>query len=100
MDRESVVVINTTKKPGDFDFSERFRVATVDAAGVSIRHGLLVGGIPIINTPILGAMPRVSKMVSLESIQDAIREQWKGKPGEENAQAARDAYELTEVNFS
>ncbi|MBE9513639.1 MAG: 2-oxoacid:acceptor oxidoreductase family protein, partial [Chloroflexi bacterium] len=28
MDRESVVVINTTKKPGDFDFSERFRVAT------------------------------------------------------------------------
>ena len=100
MDQDSVLIVNTTQKPTHVAFSKQFKVATVDAARVSIRHGLLVAGIPIINTPILGAIPRVSKVVSLESIQDAIREQWKGKPGEENAQAARDAYELTEVNFS
>lgn len=98
--KDSVLVINTAKKPGDFHFSKKFKVATIDAAGISIKHNLLVSGIPIINTPILGAIPRVSKTVSLESIQDAIREQWKGKPGEENAQAAKEAYECTEVNFS
>ena len=97
--RDGALVINTTEKPGDFDFSKKFKVATVDAAGISIEYNLLVGGVPIINTPILGAIPRVSNTVSLESIQDVITEQWKGESGEENAQAAKEAYELTEVNF-
>jgi Pyruvate/2-oxoacid:ferredoxin oxidoreductase gamma subunit len=57
-----------------------------------------VGGIPVINTPILGCIPRVSDIVTIESIESAIKEQWKGEAGIRNAQAARDAFELTEVN--
>ena len=95
---ESVLILNTTGKPGDFEFSKRFRVATVDAAAIAINHKLLVGGIPIINTPILGAIPRVTDLVSIESVENAIKEQWKGESGERNALAAREAYEQTEVN--
>jgi len=70
----------------------------VDAAAISIRHKLLVGGIPVINTPILGCVPRVTDLVTIGSIEEAIRDQWKGEAGVRNALAAREAYEQTEVN--
>ena len=95
---DSVLILNTTGKPGDFAFSKDFRVATVDAAAIAISHKLLVGGIPVINTPILGAIPRVTELLSIEAIENAIKEQWKGEAGERNALAAREAYEQTEVN--
>ncbi|RLF44573.1 MAG: pyruvate ferredoxin oxidoreductase, partial [Thermoplasmata archaeon] len=59
---------------------------------------LLVGGIPVINTPILGAVPRVLEKITLESIQKAIRERWKGELAENNVKATKEAYERTEVN--
>jgi len=93
-----VLILNTTRKPTDFEFSSRFTVATVDAAGIAIHHNLQTGGIPIINTPILGVIPRVTDYITLHSIEDAIRTQWKGEAGERNAGAARQAYEETEVN--
>ncbi len=92
------LILNTTSGPGDFEFSSRFRVATVDAVAIAIKNKLLVGGIPIINTPILGAIPRVTDLVSIASIESAIKDQWKGEAGERNALAARQAYEQTEVN--
>lgn len=95
---DGVLILNTTGGAGDFDFSKKFRVATVDAAAISIRHKLLVGGIPIINTPILGCLPRVTDLVTIGSIEQAIKEQWKGEAGVRNALAAREAYEQTEVN--
>jgi 2-oxoacid:acceptor oxidoreductase gamma subunit (pyruvate/2-ketoisovalerate family) len=93
-----MLILNTTKKPADFEFSQRYRVATVDAAGIAIQHNLQTGGIPIINTPILGVVPRVTDYISLDSIEQAIKAQWKGEAGERNAAAARQAYEETEVN--
>ncbi len=95
---EGTLILNTTRFPGDFSFSTSFRVAVVDAAAIAVNYGLRVGGIPIINTPILGAVPRVTDMVSLESIEKAIQQQWKGEAGERNALAAREAFEHTEVN--
>jgi len=93
-----VLILNTTRKPTDFEFAGRFTVATVDAAGIAIQHNLQTGGIPIINTPILGVIPRVTDYITLNSIEDAIRTQWKGEAGARNAGAARQAYEETEVN--
>ncbi|MCK5213501.1 MAG: 2-oxoacid:acceptor oxidoreductase family protein [Dehalococcoidia bacterium] len=92
------IIINSRKKPDEFEFSDRFRVAVVDAAGISIARNLLVSGIPALNTPMLGVVARMTDDVSLESIQEVIRLQWKGKPGEANAEAAREAYDKTEVN--
>ncbi|MFW6150393.1 MAG: 2-oxoacid:acceptor oxidoreductase family protein [Chloroflexota bacterium] len=96
---DGVIIINTPKKPEEFELARTTRVAVVDAAGISIRHDLLVSGIPIINTPILGAVPRVSSVVSLEALQAVIKEQWKSEIGDRNARAAKEAYEMTETNF-
>ncbi|MFW6057095.1 MAG: 2-oxoacid:acceptor oxidoreductase family protein [Chloroflexota bacterium] len=95
---DGTIVLNTRKKPDEFEFSDRFRVAVVDAAGISIRRNLLVSGIPALNTPMLGVIARLTDEVSLESLQDVIKEQWKGWAGEENAAAAKEAYDLMEVN--
>ena len=93
------ILINTRKKPSDFPFSKQFTVATVDATGIAINHDIRVGGIPVVNTPILGSIPRILDRVTLISIQDAIRNKWEGKAElrERNVQATQDAYATTEV---
>lgn len=93
------ILINTTKEPEDFDFSNKYQVATVDATGVAIKHDILVGGIPVVNTPILGAVPKILDRVTLPSIQAVIKNKWKGEGGEINVKATQDAYESVEVNF-
>jgi 2-oxoacid:acceptor oxidoreductase gamma subunit (pyruvate/2-ketoisovalerate family) len=93
------ILINTRKKPSDFPFSKQFTVATVDATGIAISHDIRVGGIPVVNTPILGAIPRILDRVTLKSLQEAIRGKWEGKAElrERNVQATQDAYAKTEV---
>jgi len=93
------ILINTTKNPRDFNFSDIYNIATVDATGIAIKHDILVGGIPVVNTPILGAIPKILDRISLKSIQETINEKWKGDLAEKNVRATQDSYELTEVNF-
>jgi len=93
------ILINTTKEPEDFDFSNKNKVATVDATGIAIKHDILIGGIPVVNTPILGAVPKIIDRVTLSSVQDVIRIKWKGEGGEINVKATQDAYDSVEVNF-
>ncbi len=95
------ILINTRKKPQDFPFSKTYSVATVDATGIAIAHDIRVGGIPVVNTPILGSIPRILDRVTLKSIQEAIRSKWEGKAElrERNVQATQDAYAKTEVNI-
>jgi pyruvate ferredoxin oxidoreductase gamma subunit/2-oxoisovalerate ferredoxin oxidoreductase gamma subunit len=95
------ILINTRKKPNDFEFSKTFHVATVDATAIALKHDILVGGIPVVNTPILGSVPKILDRVTLLSIQEVIRSKWTGKKelGERNVKATQDAFDLTEVNF-
>jgi len=97
--KDSKILINTQKKPADFPFSKKYHVATVDATGIAVKHDILVGGIPVVNTPMLGAVPKVLDRVSLKSIQEVIQNKWKGEQGEVNVKAAKDSYDNVEVNF-
>jgi pyruvate ferredoxin oxidoreductase gamma subunit/2-oxoisovalerate ferredoxin oxidoreductase gamma subunit len=98
---EGKILINTRKKPNDFEFAKKYRVATVDATGVALKHNILVGGMPVVNTPILGSVPKILDRITLRSIQDVIRSKWTSKKelGERNVKATQDAYDQTEVNF-
>ncbi|MEA2090016.1 MAG: pyruvate ferredoxin oxidoreductase subunit gamma [Thermoproteota archaeon] len=87
-----IVVINTTKKNEEVGF-KGYRVATVDATGISLELGLLVAGIPVLNSTMLGAFAKATNEVKLESVMETIRERWPGPVGEKNAVAASKAYE-------
>jgi 2-oxoacid:acceptor oxidoreductase gamma subunit (pyruvate/2-ketoisovalerate family) len=95
--KDGKILINTRKKPEDFDFSKKFKVSTVDATGVALKHDILVGGIPVINTPILGAVPKILEKVTLKSIQSTVRSKWKPDLAEKNVRATQDAFDVVEV---
>ena len=97
--KNGTILINSTTKPGDFDFSKNYYIATVDATGIAIKHDILVGGIPVVNTPILGAIPKVLDRVTLTSIQNVIRNKWKGELRDKNVKATNDSFNRVEVNF-
>ena len=69
-----------------------YRVATVDAAGIAVRHGLGSRSQPVVNTAILGAFVRATGVVELEALLEAIDLEVPVK-AEENRAAATEAYE-------
>lgn len=70
-------------------------IYVVDATRIALNHKLVVAGWPIVNTCILGAFSRATRIVSIDNVTKAIREYFGGKIGEINAEAAREAYEKT-----
>jgi len=95
--KDGKILINTRKKPEEFDFSKKYNVATVDATGIALKHEILVGGIPVVNTPILGAIPKILDRVTLKSIQDTVKGKWKGELASKNVKATQDAFDEVEV---
>jgi len=87
------IIINTEQAPEEIHLPTKFHIATVDAASIAVKHGLGSPQAPIVNTAILGAFSKVVEAVSLKAVLEAIREESPVKK-EENATAAREAYEL------
>jgi pyruvate ferredoxin oxidoreductase gamma subunit len=95
--KDGEILINTRNKPEEFDFSKKYNVSTVNATDIAIKNKILVGGIPVVNTPILGAVPRILDKVSLKSIQKTVKSKWKGELSDQNVKATQDAYDQVEV---
>ncbi len=91
------IILNTTKHPDEFDFShlQNPHIFTVDCSSIALKYGLGSKESPIVNTTILGAVAKATKLVSIDSIVEAIKEKIPVKP-EENGQAARESYQLVE----
>jgi len=113
------ILINSAKRPDEFHFASpssppvsggesqggqnsafripqsAFRVVTVDASAIAVKHGLGSVTQPIVNTAILGAVAKVLGVAKIESVVAAIMEEVPGK-AEANAAAAREAYEAAE----
>lgn len=87
-----IIILNTTRKPKELGLKD-WRVATVDATGIALELNLLVAGVPIVNTSIIGAFAKATNEVKLASVLKAIKGTWSGSAGEKNARAAELAYE-------
>jgi 2-oxoisovalerate ferredoxin oxidoreductase gamma subunit len=68
------------------------RASVVDAGSIAVKHGLGSAANPIVNTAILGAFSKVTGLVGIEAVVQAIEEYVPVKR-RENREAARDAYE-------
>lgn len=88
------IIVNTQRSADDFDFSgaSNPEIFTVDCSTIAIEHKLGSREAPIVNTTILGAVAAATGLVSIESVMEAITEKIPIKK-EQNAQAAKDAYE-------
>ena len=92
------ILINSDRPPSYFQ--ERypdFKIATIDASDIAVRHKLGTRQHPIVNTAILGAFARQSGLCNIDSVAEAITGEVPFKL-EENAQAAREAYDQIMLN--
>jgi 2-oxoacid:acceptor oxidoreductase gamma subunit (pyruvate/2-ketoisovalerate family) len=85
------IIINSDRKPEDFAFHGKFRVRTINATEIAVKHKLGTLAAPIVNTAIAGAVIKVLGLTKLESLATAIREGIPIKP-EDNVRAAEEAY--------
>lgn len=85
------IVINSDRSPEEYTNFRGFRVGTVDANKIAVAYGLGSRTHPIVNTAILGAFAKVTGIVGIEAVAEAIREAFPIKK-DDNVRAAMDAY--------
>jgi pyruvate ferredoxin oxidoreductase gamma subunit len=83
------IIINTDKPKDDLNLKTDAEIITIDATKIAME----TLGRPIVNTIMLGAFCKATKEVSLESINKAISERFKGDLGKKNLLAIKTAYE-------
>ncbi|MEM3926012.1 MAG: 2-oxoacid:acceptor oxidoreductase family protein [Desulfurococcaceae archaeon] len=91
-----IIVINTERKNiplENVNSKGKFTVYVVNATKISRELGLVVAGWPLVNTAMLGAFSRASRLVSIESIKNAIMNYFGSKIGTVNAMAAQRAHD-------
>lgn len=91
------LLINSEAAPDAYaTLVARFRVSTVDATAIAVRHGLGSRTQPIVNTAILGAFAAASQLVSVGAVCDAIADEVPFRT-DANIAAAREAAELVRI---
>lgn len=90
--KDGMIIVNTRKHPEEVGL-KNCRVATVDATGIALELNLLVAGLPVVNTCIVGAFAKATNEVKLPSVLKIVKETWSGTAGEKNIRAAELAYE-------
>ncbi|MDD4496342.1 MAG: 2-oxoacid:acceptor oxidoreductase family protein [Eubacteriales bacterium] len=85
------ILINSKKPPEEFSLNRNYRVATIDADGISLKHGLGTEAAPIINAAMTGAFARIIGSISEESLVRAVRESVPARL-DQNEAAAREAF--------
>lgn len=83
---KGIIIINSNKKPGDFNIDTKARVETIDMNAIAME----IIGKPFVNIASLGAFAAITGEVSLESVFKAIDQEFSHKPkiGELNKKTA------------
>jgi len=86
--KEGMAVINSPHPLG----LDAVKTCVVDASAIALKHELGTVTYPIVNTAMAGAFAGATELVSIDSVEAAIREYVTAKV-EENVKAAREAWE-------
>ena len=92
------LLVNTQQPPESLAIPAGFTVGTVPAGDIALRHGLGNRLLPLINTTILGALVRMTGVVSLDSLLSAIGQSMTAARAEANKAGAREAYETVAIH--
>jgi len=86
-----LVIINTQKGVDAYRF-DGVKLAVADVTKIALEAGLKEG---IVNSGIIGAFAKASALVDMDVLMDAIKDEFKDRKPNENAEAARLTYERT-----
>ena len=96
--QEGLLIVNSTHLPESFCNDMSRAVATSDANSIAREIGLVIAGTVLINTSLLGAFAKASGLVTMESLEKAIGDNFGSKAAKINIQGARLTYEATKIN--
>jgi pyruvate ferredoxin oxidoreductase gamma subunit len=94
--KDGYILINTTRtfdQLGLGEFVKGFqpeRLLTVPATELAMKHV----GRPVPNVPLLGAFAALGGLITLDAVQAAIGEKFKGAVAQGNMDCAREAYDI------
>ena len=91
------LIVNSWQHPDELDLGGDFSVATADATRVCSGLGLIVAGLTVVNTAVLGAFVRATEAVSMASLEKAIRERFPDSQAGINLAAVAQTYQITEL---
>ena len=91
------LIVNSWRHPKELDLGGGFNIATADATEVCSSLGLIVAGITVVNTAILGAFIRATEAVSMSSVEKAIRERFSDQEASINLAAIARTYKITKL---
>lgn len=94
------LVVNSRQRPQELKVKGDFNIATADATRVCRELGLVVAGLTVVNTAILGAVARATETVDMASMEKAIRERFSDNAVDINLAAITKTYEITELGES
>ena len=97
LSREGWLVVNSRQHPKELDIKADFNIATADATRICNELGLIVAGLTIVNTAILGAFVRATEVVDMASIKRAIRKRFSDSAVDINLAAITKTYEITRL---
>lgn len=94
--KDGYILINTTRTFAELglgDFVSNFKLdhlLTVPATELAMKHVRR----PVPNVPLLGAFAALSGLITLDAVQAAIRQKFRGAVAQGNSDAAREAYDI------
>jgi 2-oxoacid:acceptor oxidoreductase gamma subunit (pyruvate/2-ketoisovalerate family) len=91
---DGYLVVNTWLQPQELGI-KGFKVATADATRICYELGLIVSGLTIVNTAILGALVRATEIVDMPSVEKAMATRFFDTALAVNLAAIRKTYEAT-----
>ena len=89
------LIVNSTRRPTEISLKGGFQIATANATLIAQQVGLVIAGVSVVNTPILGAFLRATGLLSLESVHQAIKGKFSTADADRNFRAVQLAFDST-----
>jgi pyruvate ferredoxin oxidoreductase gamma subunit len=91
------LVVNSWQHPKELKIKGDFNIATADATKICRELDLMVGGLPMVNTAMLGAFTRATQIVDMPSIEKVIKERFTNNAVNINLAAIEKTFKITKL---
>jgi len=91
------LVVNSWRHPKELGIKGDFNIATADATRICRELGLIVAGLTVVNTAVLGAFVRATGIVDMANIENVIRNRFYSSAADVNLAAIAKTYEITKT---
>jgi 2-oxoacid:acceptor oxidoreductase gamma subunit (pyruvate/2-ketoisovalerate family) len=95
--KDGWLIVNSPLTPRELGLKGEYNIATADATKICQDLGLIIAGLVIVNTAILGALVRATKIVDLPTLEKVMRERFSKSTVDINLSAISKTYEITKT---